>query len=148
MRIRNVVAVILTAIVFLSAAALGVSNVYRVDAVTLDVSVISDAAREEADALQKNLLGRYEKDSIFFASEREAEEEFAAFPYFRMVSFRKEYPNRLVISASEDAEVFAAAREDGSYYILDPASVAQTVNAYCNPYTRDVTVDDLSIRTG
>ena len=37
---------------------------------------------------------------------------------------------------------------DGSYYILDPASVAQTVNAYCNPYTRDVTVDDLSIRTG
>ena len=35
-----------------------------------------------------------------------------------MVSFRKEYPNRLVISASEDAEVFAAAREDGSYYIL------------------------------
>ena len=35
MRIRNVVAVILTAIVFLSAAALGVSNVYRVDAVTL-----------------------------------------------------------------------------------------------------------------
>lgn len=118
MRIRNVVAVVLTAIVFLSAAALGVSNVYRVDAVTLDVSVISDAAREEADALQKNLLGRYEKDSIFFASEREAEEEFAAFPYFRMVSFRKEYPNRLVISASEDAEVFAAAREDGSYYIL------------------------------
>lgn len=35
-----------------------------------------------------------------------------------------------------------------SYYILDPASVAQTVNTYCNPYTREVTVDDLSIRTG
>ena len=57
MRIRNVVAVVLTAIVFLSAAALGVSNVYRVDAVTLDVSVISDAAREEADALQKKSFG-------------------------------------------------------------------------------------------
>ncbi len=36
----------------------------------------------------------------------------------------------------------------GSYYILDPASVAQTVNSYCNPYERDVTVEDLNIRQG
>lgn len=34
-----------------------------------------------------------------------------------------------------------------SYYILDPASVAQTVNAYCNPYEQQVTTDMLSIRT-
>lgn len=37
---------------------------------------------------------------------------------------------------------------DGSYYVLDPASVAQTVNTYCNPYARDVTTDDLEIRQG
>lgn len=36
----------------------------------------------------------------------------------------------------------------GSYYVLDPAGVAQTVNTYCNPYTRDITVDDLDIRQG
>ena len=36
--------------------------------------------------------------------------------------------------------------ESGSYYVLDPASVAQTVNTYCNPYERDVTADDLEIR--
>lgn len=34
-----------------------------------------------------------------------------------------------------------------SYYILDPASVAQTVNTYCNPYEQNVTTDMLSIRT-
>lgn len=36
----------------------------------------------------------------------------------------------------------------GSYYILDPASVAQTVNTYCNPYEADVTTADLEIRQG
>ena len=35
-----------------------------------------------------------------------------------------------------------------SYYVLDPASVAQTVNAYCNPYVQDITTGQLSIRTG
>ena len=35
---------------------------------------------------------------------------------------------------------------DGSYYVLDPASVAQTVNTYCNPLTREITTDDLQIR--
>ena len=35
-----------------------------------------------------------------------------------------------------------------SYYVLDPASVVQTVNTYCNPYEADITLEDLSIRTG
>lgn len=54
------------------------------------------------------------------------------------------------LSAMETVTLPGSARYigGGSYYILDPASVAQTVNTYCNPYTRDVTVDDLSIRTG
>lgn len=34
----------------------------------------------------------------------------------------------------------------GSYYVLDPASVAQTVNAYCNPYRTEITVMHLNIR--
>ena len=115
---RSIITILLTILVFSAAVVLGVSSVYRVNAVTLEVSVISEVAEEEADSLQKKLLSRYQSESIFFVSKRAAAEEFAAFPYFRMVSFRKEYPNRLVISASEDAEVFAAAREDGSYYIL------------------------------
>ena len=35
-----------------------------------------------------------------------------------------------------------------SYYVLDPASVVQTVNTYCNPYEADITLEDLTIRTG
>ena len=114
---RNVIAIILTALIFIAAALLGVSSVYRVSAVTLDVSVISEAAKGEADELQRKLAERYRDESIFFVEKQEAEEEFAAFPYFRMVSFKKTYPNRLVIQANEDAELFAVDRGNG-YYIL------------------------------
>lgn len=36
----------------------------------------------------------------------------------------------------------------GSYYVLDPSGVAETVNACCNPYEQGVAVSDLSIRVG
>lgn len=115
---RNLIAIILTVIIFIAAAILGVTSVYRVSAVTLDVSVISEAARTEADELQKKLLQRYEKENIFSVAREVAEEEFTAFPYFRMTSFKKVYPNRLVITAAEDPEVFAVEKKDGGYYIL------------------------------
>ncbi|HIU58588.1 MAG TPA: FtsQ-type POTRA domain-containing protein, partial [Candidatus Scatosoma pullistercoris] len=117
---RSIITILLTILVFSAAVVLGVSSVYRVNAVTLEVSVISEVAEEEADSLQKKLLSRYQSESIFFVDEQAAEEEFAAFPYFRMVSFRKQYPNRLVIEATEDAEMFAVEKGDGNYYILGP----------------------------
>jgi len=36
----------------------------------------------------------------------------------------------------------------GSYYVLDPESVAQTINTYCNPYEKEITAADLEIRQG
>lgn len=36
----------------------------------------------------------------------------------------------------------------GSYYVLDAAGVAQTVNAHCNPYQQAVAVSNLDIRVG
>ena len=36
----------------------------------------------------------------------------------------------------------------GSYYVLDAAGVAETVNACCNPYEQGIAVSDLSIRVG
>lgn len=33
-----------------------------------------------------------------------------------------------------------------SYYVLNPYNVAEAVNAYCNPYEADITVDNLKIR--
>lgn len=52
------------------------------------------------------------------------------------------------VSSIETVTLPGSARnwESGSYYVLDPASVAQTVNSYCNPFAEDVTVEDLEIR--
>ena len=36
----------------------------------------------------------------------------------------------------------------GSYYVLDRALTAQTVNAYCNPYVQAVAAENLQIRIG
>ncbi len=41
-----------------------------------------------------------------------------------------------------------AANMGGSYYILDAAGVAEVVNRCLNPYEREITTADLSIRTG
>ena len=114
---RNVIAILLTAVIFISAAVLGVSAVYRVNAVTLDASVVSEAAKAEADELQKLLLERYKDESVFFVKPEEAEADFAGFPYFRMTAFKKAYPNRLIVSAKEDPEVFAVKHAE-EYYIL------------------------------
>ena len=32
-----------------------------------------------------------------------------------------------------------------SYYILDPAGVADVINQSCNPYTREINANDLNI---
>lgn len=37
---------------------------------------------------------------------------------------------------------------DGSYYVLDPAAVADTINKSYNPYAEDITANDLYIKVG
>ena len=110
--------IILTALIFASVCFLGVSTVYRVTAVTLHTSVVSVAAQEEAKELQTRLEDAYRKKSIFSVDETEAQSVFADFPYFRIAAFEKEYPNRIVITVSEDAEVFAVPTAENKYYIL------------------------------
>jgi anionic cell wall polymer biosynthesis LytR-Cps2A-Psr (LCP) family protein len=34
----------------------------------------------------------------------------------------------------------------GSYYGIDPYGAVEQLNTYCNPYKRDITVDDLYVR--
>jgi len=110
---------ILSGIFFLSAAVLGVTSVYRVDTVTVEALVVSEEAREEAEELQNLLSQAYVKNSIFSVNDKEAKKIVSEFPYFRMVSFKKSYPNRIVIELTEDAEVFAVPMENSdNYYIL------------------------------
>ena len=119
MRMKNLIAILLTAVIFVAVAVLGVSTVYRVSAVTLEVSVVSDDARTEASTLEKQLSALYKKESIFSVTDGKAKEVFADYPYFRLTGLKKSYPNRLIFSATEDPEVYAFEKEgkDG-YYIL------------------------------
>ena len=88
---------ILSGILFLSVAILGVTSVYRVDTVTVEAAIVSEAAREEAQALQQELSEAYVKESMFSVKDNEAKEIIAQFPYFRMVSFKKSLKSTCVI---------------------------------------------------
>ena len=97
---------------------MGVVSVYRVNFVTVNAPVVSVEAKDEAAALQQKLFEAYEGENIFSTDETLALEIFQEFPYFKMTSFTKEYPNRIVIVAKEDVELFAFKKAEDSYYIL------------------------------
>lgn len=118
MRKKNVLIIVLTALVFLSVAVLGFTTVYRVNAVAVRAPVVSEAAKSEAEELQKKLTAAYENQSIFSVNDELAKEIVAEFPYFNVTGFEKKYPNRLVVEVTEDAEVYAVEAESGQYYIL------------------------------
>ncbi len=116
---KNALVIILTCLLFFSAVTLGVSTVYRVNAVTVNAPVVSEVAKAEADELQTRLQAAYDKQSIFTADDTLAKQIVDDFPYFRITNFEKAYPNRLIITVSEDAEVYAALVENTqTYYIL------------------------------
>ena len=111
--------IVLTLIVFLSGALLGVSAVYRVELVTVEASLVSEEAKAEAEELKGRLEEAYDKANIFLANDEEAQNVAKEFPYFRITGFEKSYPNRLIVKIIENAEVYAVANASGdSYYIL------------------------------
>ncbi len=114
---KKIITIILTAILFVAAAALGIDSVYRVDEVALEINYVSEDAKSEAAALKKELTELYKKQSVFRVNEEDSKEIFARFPYFRLTDFKKEYPDKLIVEATEDAEVFAV-KQGEEYYIL------------------------------
>lgn len=93
-----------------------VSAVYRVEEVTLVVENVSSPALEEAAALRTVLEEAYLKKSTIKADDAAAKSAFENFAYFRLTGFEKDYPGRLVITATEDAEVYAVA--NGGNYVI------------------------------
>ncbi len=59
MRGKNLLIIILTVALFLSASVLGVTTVYRVSEVTVNAPVVSEEAKSEAQALQTRLKEAY-----------------------------------------------------------------------------------------
>lgn len=118
MKKKTIVTIVLSVLMFLAAGALGVANVFRVDYVTVEASMASEVAEEEAEALQKKLTEAYKGENLLFVSRGIADGVFAEFPYFRITGIRKDFPNRLVIEAAEDAEVYAVASDKGGHAVL------------------------------
>ena len=115
---KKIIVIILTVVIFLSACVLGISTVYRVKDVAVNVTTVSEAAKNEAEQLKNRLKEEYEKQSTFFVDTETAEEVLKEFPYFRLTEIEKVFPNRLIFHLTEDEEVYAVATEDG-YYILN-----------------------------
>ncbi len=111
----------MTALLFLSAVALGVSTVFRVEGVTL-YATLTPQAGVEATALQEELKRAYERESTFSVDDKKAKKIVEKYPYLRVTSFQRSYPNALKITVVEDLETYAVQRENG-YYILNASGV-------------------------
>ena len=118
---KSVLVIVLTAIVFLSSVFLGVATVYRVDAVLLETQIVTKQAEEEAAEIRQQLMQAYDKQSFFSVEDNAAKKIVAKFPYFRMVSFEKSSPNRIIVKIAEDEEVYAVPvqGQNSAYYILN-----------------------------
>ena len=131
---RKLLIVILTVALFIGATFLGVSATFRVDAVTLNSSEISQPAKAEAEELLERLEDVYVNKSIFRVKKSEADAVLSEFPYFRITSFKRAYPNRVVIDIAEGEEVYALenADKEGEYYILNSEGTVLGVRADSN----------------
>ena len=114
---KKLAVIVLTALMVLSAAFIGVANVYRIDDVVLDANMFSAAAKEEAAEIQLALQDAYVGESILFADERSAEELVKGYPYFRITKFEKRTPNVIYVEMTEDMETFAV-EAGNEYWIL------------------------------
>ena len=116
--------ILLTVFVFLSGTILGISTVYRVDTVTVNVNYVTEVAKEEGATLQNRLEEAYQGVSTLFVKQKTADEILKEYPYFRITDFKKSYPKRIVIDVTENAEVYAIEKTAGEeYYILSADGV-------------------------
>jgi hypothetical protein len=134
--------ILLTVFVFLSGTALGLSTVYRVDTVTVNVTYVTAEAKTEGQLLQERLEKAYEGDSTFFVHRKKAEEVLSEYPYFRITGFEKSYPKRIVIDVTENAEVYAIEKTAGEeYYVLSADGVTLAIrNTHINPLNNEENV--------
>ncbi len=121
MKAKKALVIILTVLIFLSCCTLGFAAVFRIESVQVNPTTVSNDAKQEAQELQALLTEAYKSENTAFAKADKAKEIVNAFPYFRFIAFKKAYPNRVVVEVSEDAEVYAVAKdgEAQAYYILN-----------------------------
>ena len=131
MRMKKFVVIALTVMLLISAAFIGMANVYRIDNVVLDAKMFSTAAKSEAAEIQLALQEAYAGESLLFAEKADADELVKNYPYFRVTKFEKRNPNVLYVEVTEDMEIFAVQTEHG-YYILSQSGTVLSVREDCN----------------
>ena len=131
--LKKKIVIVLTAVVVLAASILSITTVFRVRGVTVNTTVISEVAKGEAQQLQERLLKEYKYDSSFFVDEKKAKEILEDFPYFRLTSFEKSYPDRVIIKVAEHVEGYAVKKAQGNgYYIIGEDGLILSERDSCN----------------
>ncbi len=116
---KKVIVIILTVLMFISAACLGTATVFRVKGVTVEASMVSTVAEKEAQEIKTLLEEAYMREGTLFLEDTAAQEIVEKYPYFRITAFEKAYPDRIVIKIAEDAEVYAVQNAENGYYLLN-----------------------------
>ena len=117
---KKILTIVLTVIVFISVAVLGVSSVCRVSEITIKSDFVSPAAQAEEQEMLERMEDAYDKESMFLVDREKCEEIVSDYPHFRITKFKKSFPNRIVVYLAEDPEVYAipTIENNGKYYIL------------------------------
>ena len=116
---KRVIVIILTVLMFISAAGLGTATVFRVKGVTVEASMVSTVAEKEAQEIKALLEEAYMREGTLFLEDTAAKEIVEKYPYFRITAFEKAYPDRIVVKIAEDAEVYAVQNAENGYYLLN-----------------------------
>ncbi|MBR2903827.1 MAG: hypothetical protein IKC37_04185 [Clostridia bacterium] len=122
MRKTKIVTIVLSVVLFLSIAVLGVANVFRVQSVELKVSSISSKAEDDIKALQEELNTAYVGSggsNLLFVDRSVADYVVNQdkYSYFRITAFNKVFPNHIEIEVKEDEEMFTLQVQEQSYFL-------------------------------
>ena len=115
---KKVLTIFLTVLLFLSAITLGCATVFRIDNVAMVATVVSEESKANVAQLKEDLVEFYKNKSIFSAKEKHLKGILNDYPYFRVAKFTKAYPDKIIITIEEEAEVYAVEKGDGGYYVL------------------------------
>lgn len=116
---KRLLSIILSAVLFLIVVVMGGYFIFMIDTVSVYYGVLSDKGVEYSAQIQSALEEAYKGKNLLFVSEDAADEIFAQYPYVKVTSVRKVYPDKLAVYAEENAERFAVANSSGGYDMLD-----------------------------
>jgi len=116
---KRVLSIIISFVILLAVMVMGVHFVFVVDSVAVYYDVISEKGVEYSVEIQVGLEDAYRGKNTLFVSKKEAEAVFEKYPYVKIVSVRKIYPDKIAVYAEENPERFATENSSGEYDMLD-----------------------------